>query len=37
VIQQRITTEAEMGNLQLVEVRQAMQGRVTAHRVITKN
>lgn len=36
VIQQKITTEAELGNLQLVEIRQTMRGRVTAHRVITK-
>jgi len=35
VLQQKITTDAEMGNLQVVEVRPAMQGRVTAHRVIT--
>ncbi len=37
VIQQRITTDAEMGNLQLVEVRSSLRGRITAHRVITKN
>ncbi len=36
VLQQKITTDADMGNLQLVEVRPSMQGRVTAHRVITK-
>ncbi len=36
VIQQKITTDADMGNLQLIEVRPAMQGRVTAHRVITR-
>jgi len=35
VLQQKITTDAEMGNLQVVEVRPAMHGRVTAHRVIT--
>ncbi|MBI3738562.1 MAG: hypothetical protein HY258_05900 [Chloroflexi bacterium] len=37
VIQQRITTDAEMGNLQLVEVRPSLRGRITAHRVITRN
>ena len=37
VLQQKITTDADMGNLQLVEVRPSMQGRVAAHRVITKN
>jgi len=36
ILQQKITTDADMGNLQLVEVRPAMQGRVTAHRVITQ-
>jgi len=36
VIQQRITTDAKMGNLQLVEVRPSLSGRITAHRVITK-
>ncbi len=36
VIQAKITTEAEMGDLQLVEVRPSLRGRVTAHRVITK-
>ncbi|MCL5611529.1 MAG: DUF6391 domain-containing protein [Chloroflexi bacterium] len=36
ILQQKITTDADMGNLQLVEVRPSMQGRVTAHRVITK-
>lgn len=35
VIQQKITTDAQMGNLQLVEVRPSLRGRVTAHRVIT--
>ncbi len=34
--QQKITTDADMGNLQLVEVRPSMHGRVTAHRVITR-
>lgn len=36
VIQARITTEAEMGDLQLVEVRPSLRGHITAHRVITK-
>ena len=36
VIQQKITTDANMGDLQVVEVRETMQGRVIAHRVITK-
>jgi hypothetical protein len=35
VIQQRITTDADMGNLQIVDVRPSLRGRVTAHRVIT--
>jgi hypothetical protein len=35
IIQQRITTDAEMGNLQVVEVRPSLRGRLTAHRVIT--
>ena len=37
ILQSRITTDAEMGDLQIVEVRSATKGRVTAHRVITKN
>jgi len=36
IIQQRITTDAEMGNLQIVDVRPSSRGRLTAHRVITK-
>jgi len=36
ILQQKITTDADMGDLQLVEVRPAMHGRITAHRVITK-
>jgi hypothetical protein len=35
IIQQRITTDAEMGNLQLVEIRPSGRGRLSAHRVIT--
>lgn len=36
LIQQKITTDAEMGNLQIVAVRPSLRGRVTAHRVITR-
>ena len=36
VIQQRLTTDAEMGDLQIVDVRPTTRGRLTAHRVITK-
>ncbi len=36
LVQQRITTDADMGNLQVVEVRPSLRGRVTAHRVITR-
>ena len=35
--QQRITTEAEMGSLQVLEVRPSLQGRLTAHRVLTQS
>lgn len=35
VIQQKITTDAEMGNLQVTDVRPAMSGRMKAHRVLT--
>jgi hypothetical protein len=37
VIQAKITTDADMGGLQLVEIRPTLRGRVTAHRVITQN
>jgi hypothetical protein len=37
IIQQKITTDAEMGNLQVVDVRPTLQGRVTTHRVITQS
>ena len=36
VLQQKITTEANLGNLQLLDIRQSMRGKVTAHRVLTK-
>ena len=36
IIQQKITTDADMGNLQILEVRPSLRGRLTAHRVITK-
>ncbi len=35
VIQAKITTDANMGSLQVLEVRPSLRGRVTAHRVIT--
>ena len=37
VIQAKITTDADMGDLQIVDVRPTLRGRVTAHRVLTKN
>lgn len=37
VIQQKITTDAEVGDLRVVEIRESLRGRVTAHRVITKS
>jgi hypothetical protein len=36
MIQQKITTDANVGNLQIVEVRPSSHGRFTAHRVITQ-
>jgi hypothetical protein len=36
LLQQRITTDADMGDLQLVEVRPGKGRHVTAHRVITR-
>ncbi len=35
VIQSKITTEADLGSLQVVEVRPTLRGRMTAHRVLT--
>lgn len=35
VLQQRITTDANLGDLKVVEIRQSMRGRITAHRIIT--
>ena len=37
VIQSKITTDADMGDLQVMEVRPTLRGRVTAHRVFTQN
>lgn len=37
LFQQKITTDAQMGNLQIVAVRPALRGRIPAHRVITQN
>ncbi len=36
IIQQKITTDADLGDLQVVEVRQSLRGSLTAHRVITR-
>ena len=36
LLQQKITTDAELGDMQLVEVRPTMRGRLVAHRVITR-
>jgi len=35
-LQQKITTEAEVGNLQIVAVRRARGGRLAVHRVVTR-
>ena len=35
IIQQRITTGANVGDMQIVEIRLSSRGRLTAHRVIT--
>ena len=35
MLQQRITTDADMGSLRVSEVRQSLRGRITAHRVVT--
>ncbi len=37
VVQAKITTDAEMGDLQVVDVRPTLRGQVTAHRVVTRN
>ncbi len=36
VIQQKITTDANLGDLKVMEVRQSLRGNLTAHRVITR-
>jgi hypothetical protein len=35
-IQQKITTNADMGGLEIVEVRPSLKGRMAAHRVLTR-
>ena len=35
VLQQKLTTDAEMGGLRVTDVRRSLKGRVTAHRVLT--
>jgi hypothetical protein len=35
MLQQKITTDADMGGLRLAEVRHSLKGRITAHRVVT--
>ncbi len=37
IVQSKITTDADMGDLQVVDVKPAMQGRVQAHRVRTSS
>ena len=37
VIQARITTDADMGGLHVMDVRPSLRGRLTAHRVLTQN
>jgi hypothetical protein len=37
VIQAKITTDADMGSLRVIEVRPSLRGRMTAHRVITSS
>ena len=36
LLQQRITTDADMGAMRVLEVRQSMKGRLTAHRIMTR-
>ena len=35
MLQQKITTDADMGGLQVTDVRHSLKGRITAHRVLT--
>ena len=35
MLQQKITTDADVGGLRVAEVRESMRGRVTTHRVLT--
>jgi hypothetical protein len=37
MLQQKITTDADMGGLRVTEVRRSLQGRLTAHRVVTSS
>jgi len=37
VIQAKITTDADMGSLHVIEIRPSLRGRMTAHRVITSS
>lgn len=36
-LQQSVTTEADMGELKIIQVRQTMRGRTSVHRVITES
>lgn len=36
LLQQKITTDAELGDMQLVEVRPTTRGRLVTHRIITR-
>jgi uncharacterized protein DUF6391 len=36
MLQQRVTTDANVGEMRVLEVRQSMRGRLTAHRVMTR-
>jgi hypothetical protein len=35
MLQQKVTTDADMGSLRVTDVRRSLKGRVTAHRVLT--
>ena len=36
ILQERVTTSGDPGNLQIVEIRAGQRGRVTVHRVVTR-